>query len=93
MTALKGYGSANIGSGGMKFEVGEPHGDFVTLYGYIGTFPAPALVMVLSPDVARKIAADLAGTAAVIESLSSPPDPTAASLPAAGGDFSSEVTP
>lgn len=90
MSAMKGYGSASIGGGGMRFEVGEPHGNVVTLYGYIGTFPA--LVMMLSPDVARKIAADLAGTAAVIDSLS-PPAPTAASLPAAGGAFSHEVTP
>lgn len=91
MTAMKGYGSASIGGAGMSFEVGEPRGDVVTLYGYIGTFPA--LVMMLSPDVARKIAADLAGTAAVIETLSAPPDPAAASLPAAGGAFFNEVTP
>ena len=48
----------------------------------------------MSPDQARQLAAELVAAADRIDSLSpTPPDPTAASLPAASGAFSSEVTP
>lgn len=48
----------------------------------------------MSPDQARQLAAELMASANKIAPLSpTPPDPTAASLPAAGGAFSNEVTP
>ena len=47
----------------------------------------------MSSADARRLAAELLAAVNKIESLSSPPDPTAASLPAAGGAFYNEVTP
>lgn len=47
----------------------------------------------MSPDQARQLAAELIASANKIAPLSAPPDPAAASLPAAGGAFSNEVTP
>lgn len=91
MSAMEGYGSATIGSGGMRFEVGVPCGEVVALYGFIGTMQA--LTMILSPDVAREIAADLASIADAVEKISASPDPSTESLPAAGEDFSSEAMP
>lgn len=45
------------------------------------------------PDHPRRQAAYKACRAAIENALSAPPDPAAASLPAAGGDFFNEVTP
>lgn len=50
------------------------------------------LAIHMSSADARRLAAELLAAVNKIESLSSPPDPTAASLPAAGGDFYPEVT-
>lgn len=48
----------------------------------------------MTPDQARQLAAELIASANKIAPLSpTPPDPAAASLPAAGGAFSHEVTP
>ena len=80
--------SVTIGHSGMTFEVARSSIRQVCLFGNIGTYPA--LIVQMPPDQARKLAADLIASADRIESPS-PPDPAAASLPAAGGDFSSEL--
>ena len=82
--------SVSMSHSAMDLEVIKTYGERVCVFGNIGNYPA--LVIQMPPDQARKFAADLIAAADRIDSLS-PPDPTAASLPAAGGAFSNEVTP
>lgn len=84
--------SVSISHSAMELEVIKTYGERVCVFGSIGTYPA--LVVQMPPDEARRIAADLIAAADRIDSFSpTPPDPTAATLPAAGGAFSNEVTP
>lgn len=74
----------------MTLEVIKTYGERVCVFGSVGTYPV--LVVQIPPEHARQLAADLIAAADRIESISpTPPDPAAASLPAAGGDFFNEV--
>lgn len=82
--------SVSMSHSDMTIEVIKACGERVCVFGNIGNYPA--MVVQMPPDEARRIALDLLVAADRIESLSAPPDPAAASLPAAGGDFSTEAT-
>ena len=76
----------NLSIAEVTFDV-STHEDSVVVRGYRGHYPS--ICIHIPREAARRLAADLIEAA---ESLSpTPPDPTAATLPAAGGDFSSEV--
>lgn len=80
--------SVSMSHHNMTLEVIKTYGERVCVFGSVGTYPV--LVVQMPPEQARQFAADLIASADRIESLS-PPDPSAASLPAAGGAFSNEV--
>lgn len=81
--------SVSMSHSAMELEVIKTYGERVCVFGNIGNYPA--LVIQMPPDQARKFAADMIAAADRIDSISpTPPDPTAASLPAAGGAFSND---
>lgn len=84
--------SVSMSHHNMTLEVIKTYGERVCVFGNAGNYPT--LVIQMPPEQARQLAADLSAAADRIESISpTPPDPAAASLPAAGGAFYPEVTP